>query len=316
VRLLKANTFSIKIVGLNLNRQEVFKKTFESDHFGSFSFKLPLTEHTKQIDVVQVYETSFLPGLEINMGSFLPLKIAKHSKIVISDFDKTLVDTRYATAKEVYRSLTRPLSAFPTIPRSVEILKSYIDQSFHPFILSASPHFYEDAIRDWLYQNQIFTAGIFLKDYRHVFSFFEGELRPKDLKVQGLYKLNQLLNILLMTGVPEELVLMGDNFESDPLIYLLLTKIILDGENPRALWQRMGRHESFLFNNSQDSKILNKLYQLKNNLNQASYKPKITIHIRKRNQETDIEEVAMDLEKFRPLLSLYDGSEVKSLMGH
>jgi hypothetical protein len=311
VRLLTAHTFTLKIVGLNTDRQEVFKKSFESDNFGSFSFKLPLTEITKEIDVLKVYETSFYPGLEINMGSFLPLKIAQNSKIIISDFDKTLVDTRYATAKEVYRSLTRPLSAFPTIPKSVEILKGYIDQGFHPFILSASPHFYEDAIRDWLYQNQIFTAGIFLKDYRHIFSFFEGELRPKDLKVQGLYKLNQLLNILLMTGIPEELVLMGDNFESDPLIYLLLTKIILDGENPRDIWQRIGRHESFLFNDTQDSKILNKLYQLKNNLNQSEQRPKISIYIRKKGKEVDIEKVSMDLEKFRPLLNLYDGNETR-----
>jgi hypothetical protein len=115
-----------------------------------------------------------------------------------------------------------------------------------------------------------------------------------------------------MTGIPEELVLMGDNFESDPLIYLLLTKIILDGENPRDIWQRIGRHESFLFNDTQDSKILNKLYQLKNNLNQNERRPKITIYIRKKGQEADIEKVAMDLEKFRPMLNLFDGSEIQN----
>ena len=75
-----------------------------------------------------------------------------------------------------------------------------------------------------MYQNKIFTAGIFLKDVRQVFSLWDGDLSPRDITHQGLYKLNQLLDIINMTDIPDELVLMGDNFESDPVIYLSFLK--------------------------------------------------------------------------------------------
>jgi hypothetical protein len=184
----------------------------------------------------------------------------------------------------------------------------------HPFILSASPHFYEDSMRDWLYKNNIFSAGIFLKDYRHFFSFLEGELTTKDLKAQGLYKLNHLLDILLMTGIPDELVLMGDNFESDPAIYLTLARILREDVDPWVIWNSIKEQDIFQLKKKQNSQFLNKIYQLDNMLTRKrkeknSKKTAIKIYIRKRFKNDEIAPIEM-FEKQKHLMSLiemYDG---------
>ena len=195
-RLLGSYEFKIKVIGLKDTHQEVYKKTLETDSFGNLNFKVPLNEVRRDISVLQIYEVGHRKGIELHLGTFIPLTIFHPKKLVISDFDKTLVDTRYSTTSELYTSLTKPVEYFPTVPGSVELIKSYINRGYHPFILSASPHFYEDAMRDWLYNKQIFTAGLFLKDYRKIFSLTEGDLTPKDLKVQGRVLNNSMLRFL------------------------------------------------------------------------------------------------------------------------
>jgi hypothetical protein len=257
------------------------------------------------------------------LGTYIPLKIHEPKKIIICDFDKTLVDTKYSTTKELYRSLTRPLEAFPTVESSVEILHRFIRAGHHPFILSASPHFYEDAMRDWLYKNNIFSAGIFLKDYRQFFSFLEGELTAKDLKFQGLYKLNHLLDILLMTGVPDELVLMGDNFESDPIIYLTLAQILREDIDPWVIWNDIKEHDIFQLKKNQNSQFLNKIYQLDNMLTRQrkmypNKKPHIEIYIRKRFEKDEllVPDEYIQQKKLSYLIQLYDGLYEKKDSGH
>ena len=272
-RLLSSHEFKVKVIGLDENQNEVYKKIFETDSFGNLMLRIPLDETRRQIKMLQVFELKKQSGLEILLGNFIPLEITDPKKIIICDFDKTLVDTRYSTTKEMYRSLTSPLNKFPTIPRSVEIIKSYIEDGYHPFILSASPHFYENAMQDWLYQNHIYTAGIFLKDYRNIFSFFSGELTPKDLKVQGTYKLNHIFDLLLMTGIPDQLVMIGDNFESDPVIYLVMTMILKDTIAPWNLWNKVKKRDAFQLTRKQNSQFLNKIYQLDNMLNRKYPNP-------------------------------------------
>ncbi len=313
LRLLNAYQFTMKIVGLSKDQKEIYKKSFESDSFGNFNFKIPLTKDREEIEILQLYEVRKRPGLELQLGTYIPLRIFNPKKIIICDFDKTLVDTKFSTTKEVYRSLTRPLDENPTVTSSVSILHQYINKGHHPFILSASPHFYEDSIRDWLYKNNIFSAGIFLKDYRHFFSFLEGELTTKDLKTQGLYKLNHLLDILLMTGIPDELVLMGDNFESDPIIYLTLAKILRDSVDPWVIWNNIKEQEIFQLKKNQNSQFLNKIYQLDNLISRKSkkttQKTKIKIYIRKRfkNDELSISENYKRQRKLIDLIEMYDG---------
>ena len=314
LRLLNAYEFTLKIVGMTKDQKEIYKKSFESDSFGNFNFKIPLTEERSHIEILQLYEVKKRPGLELHLGTYIPLRIYSPKKIVICDFDKTLVDTKYSTTKEVYRSLTRPLEEFPTIISSVNILKRAIHQGYHPFILSASPHFYEDAMRDWLYKNNIFSAGIFLKDYRHFFSFLEGDLTSKDLKGQGLYKLNHLLDILLMTGIPDELVLMGDNFESDPIIYLTLVKMLTMNIDPWIIWNSIKSTDVFQLKRKQNSQLLNKIFQLNNLLNRkkktAPHKKMIIkIYIRKRSSDDQLAlsaQVQRQMGLIHPI-EMYDG---------
>lgn len=314
LRLLNAYQFTMKIIGFTKDQKEVYKKSFESDSFGNFNLKIPLIKEREAIDIIQVYETKKRPGLELHLGSYIPIRINTPHKIIICDFDKTLVDTKYQTAKEVYHSLTRSIEVNPTVSSSVELLKKYIDQKFHPFILSASPHFYEDSIRDWLYKNSIYTSGIFLKDYRHFFSFLEGDLTARDLKIQGLYKLNHLLDILLMTGIPDQLVLMGDNFESDPTIYLTLSKILLDDIDPWVIWNDIKVQDLLEIKKKQTSQLLNKIYQIDNMVKRQrrlkrKNKTEIKIFIRKRFKDDELKISPLFKGKkhhFR-LIEMYEG---------
>lgn len=264
IRLFSKDNFRIKVCGFDQDGKNVFNKEFDSDNYGRFEFIIAQPKHanTNAITRLTIYESSQLRGILLHLGSFIPLAIKNPNKVIISDFDKTLVDTKYHSAKEVYYSLNKPLNYFPTVKKSLEKIKSYIDEDYQPFILSASPHFYENAIRDWLYQNKIYTSQIYLKDYRDFISIFDGAMTTKDLKQQGFYKLSQLVDILLMTGIPDKIVLMGDGFESDPYIYLTLRSLIKDKTDPWKLWSSIKNHSIFNLTTKQNSYFLTKLYRL------------------------------------------------------
>ncbi len=255
--LLKGQIFSLKLIGLNDQKIPIYQNHFDSDAFGNFFFKIPSYignsghDPSKRIQVINLYETLSYSGLEILIGNVYPLRIQDSPKIVISDFDKTLVDTQFETFKELYYSLTHPIIDFPPVPSSIDIFKKYTTQAYQPFILSASPHFYERSIRDWLYQHNIYTAGIFLKDYRNFINLLlNNELVTKDIKNQGYYKLNHLLNIISMTGIPSELVLMGDNRESDHIIYTFFAEILKKKSDPWAVWNKSKGHKLFTMTNN------------------------------------------------------------------
>lgn len=306
LRLLNAYQFTIRVIGLDSVQRKIYQKNHESDSFGNFSFKIPKTPQTQGITHLQIFEIKKDPGIQYLLGTFIPIKIPSHSSLVISDFDKTLVDTRYSTTKEMYVSLTRPIDYFPRVPHSIKLFKDKVAQGHNPFILSASPHFYEESIRDWLYQNDIYTAGVFLKDYRNALSWGQGELTPKDLKVQGLYKLNHLIDIFLMTGIPREVVLMGDHFESDPLIYLAFASILQDKRDPWDIWRKLQRHQAFRLTKKQSSNLINKLHQLNSMLKKVAQPVKLEIYIRKVEQEKELKPIPDFLNHKKHLIELYD----------
>ena len=262
IGIMSSDEYRIKVVGLGIDQKEIFIREYDSDSFGNFDIKIPLFINEQKIKALQVYEVSYHNGLQLLLGTYIPYEINNPKRIIISDFDKTLLDTKFSTAKEVYNSLSKPLNTFPAVEGSIDLFNQFTDELYQPFILSASPHFYENAIRDWLYQNKIYAGNIFLKDYRNIFSFTEGVLTPKDMKNQGFYKLNQLVNILLMTGMPEKLVLMGDGFESDAFIYLCLRSILVDNVDPWNVWNRVKKEKAFRLTSKQHSQFLSKFYQL------------------------------------------------------
>lgn len=279
IGLFSKNFFTVKFCFLNNKSQIILEREYQTNSYGKLDISLPKIINDQLIYSLKIFETSYFPGIDVYLGSFLPISIANPKRIVISDFDKTLVDTKYSTPKEMYYSLNKPLSYFPTVDPSVELLKDYIDDSYQPFILSASPHFYENAIRDWLYQNKIYASDIYLKDYRDFISLFEGNLATKDIKKQGFYKLNQLVDIILMTGIPEHLVLMGDGFESDIFIYLVLRELIYEKSDPWKLWKSIKNHQFFNLNSKQDSYFLTKFYRV-SELSKLDHMKEIKIHIR------------------------------------
>ena len=292
IGLLASRRFRIKLEGLGSDGKPAYQNVFESDGRGGFDFKVPLNPERKRIRSLRVYEVRHTPGLEWHLGSFIPLRITSPKRIVISDFDKTLVDTRYSTPREVYSSLTKPLGDFPTLKESLSLLRECIDKGLHPFILSSAPHFYENAIQDWLYRNRIYTADLFLKDYRQLFSLGESLLSPKDIKIQGAYKINQLLHILLTTGVPDELVLIGDDHESDPVVYAALVLLLRREGRAWDLWQMLKKHPSFKSNPRQEGGILNKFYQLEELLKRRGENespPDIRVAIRKLNPDSEFD---------------------------
>lgn len=262
IRLIHSEEFRIKIIGLSDVDETLMIREFDSDSFGNFNIVFNQEIGNQLITKLNIYEVSDKEGLSLHLGSFIPQKINNPKKIIISDFDKTLCDTKFSNAKEVIKSLRTPLINFPTIEKSVYLLKKYIEDEFQPFILSASPHFYSNAIRDWLYQNKIYDGNIFLKDYRSIFSISDGILTPKDVKQQGFYKLNQLVNILNMTGVPNKLVLMGDGFETDQFIYLILHSIIKEKVDPWHVWNQIKTQKAFKLTTKQTFQFLNQFYQL------------------------------------------------------
>lgn len=279
IGLISSDEYRIKVEGLNANQEKIYSKDFESDRFGNFDLKISSKVMDEEIIKLQVFETSYRPGIDILLGSYIPYKINEPKKIVVSDFDKTLVDTKYSTAYEVYQSLRKPLNYFPTVQPSVDLLFEQISKGFQPFVLSASPHFYENAIRDWLYQNKIYAGNILLKDYRNIFSLRDGILTTKDLGKQSFYKLNQLVSLLIMTGIPDEMVLMGDSFESDEFIYLVLASVLIGRKDPWQVWNLVKKEESFKLTTKQNFHFLSKFYQLGEMVKKKSL-AKLEIHIR------------------------------------
>jgi hypothetical protein len=262
IGFMKSDEYRVKIVGLSAEQKEIFVREYDSDSFGNFEIKIPDHFGKSSIKVLQIYEVSYHEGLLLLLGTFLPYEIHDPKKIIVCDFDKTLVDTKFSSAKEVFNSLKKPLTEFPNIEGSIDLLKQHMDELYQPFILSASPHFYENALRDWFYQNQIYADNIFLKDYRKIFSFSDSILTTKDMKNQGFYKLNQLVTILLMTGIPRHLVLVGDGFEADSYIYLCLYSVLVDRTDPWTLWNRIKKEKGFKLTSRQNSQFLSKFYQL------------------------------------------------------
>jgi hypothetical protein len=269
--MLRAYKASLKILALNENGEVLWQDHFSSDAYGHclwFKKKNTLSDPNMKVQAFTLFETGYRKGLELHLGSTYPWVISERpTKVIICDFDKTLVETKYSTTKEMYLSLTSPLIDFPIVYGGLNILKHFTSEGFRPFILSASPHFYEVAIRDWLYQQEFYQTALFLKDYRQFYTWWgDGPLESKDIKYQGLYKLDQLITSVLMSSLPEELVLVGDQFESDPIIYALFHELYLQKVDAWTLWKTIESEPAFRLTIKQNSHLLNRLYYVENAL--------------------------------------------------
>ena len=274
--LLKKNKFNIfiKVLGKNESHEQVVT----TDSFGNAFLKQELKSN---IDIeFKVYVNDKVQNVRFFLGSFRPSTLDDKRKIIISDFDKTLVDTKYSTLKELYNSLTKPVSDFPQVKSFLKLFKDNINDGYLPFILSSSPNFYGPTIKQWLSEQGISDQNIFLKDYRHFFSFFSTELFFKDISTHGVHKLNSLIDIFLMTEIPNHIVLLGDSSEADPLIYSIFYKISLGSFAPDDLWDEIKTKNEFRLTDSQSLQFLGKLYEVKNKLSKKKKETVINIFIR------------------------------------
>lgn len=291
IPLLRRQRFTLKIILRDEKGQVISQHLFDTDSFGQALFRIPLPPKG-HVASLQCFETSFSPGVDFLLGNLYPLSIKRPTKLVISDFDKTLVSTSYSGLLDLVTSLINPIAYFPPINDGLELFKKYIQQDYSSFVLSASPHFYEATIRDWLCSQGLMTSELFLKDYRQSFSISDGLLAPKDLWVQGLFKLDHLLDLLVMCALPDEIVLLGDDHESDPMIYLTLAQIITDPNEPFRVWQKIVANKSFNLSKKQSVKLLSKIYEISSFLydrkKQGHALPKIKIHIRQTGKKNKI----------------------------
>src|SRR5690606_3355934 len=68
--LLSSNEFRVKVIGLSQDDTEVLVRSFDSDSFGNFNFKIPQPEQ-KNVAKLKLYETKTHPGLDLLIGSFI-----------------------------------------------------------------------------------------------------------------------------------------------------------------------------------------------------------------------------------------------------
>ena len=304
-RLLSKNSFSV-LIKVHAEEEVFYEKLLETDQFGHLNYRINTSRFKVQSTklTVSIYEVSTIPKVEIFLGKSDAISVDREKPIIISDFDKTLVDTKYKTTVELYHSLTSPLKKFPTVESTLEQFAPLIEQQSPIFILSASPHFYENAIRSWLKEKDIKDSGIFLKDYRHFLSFQNTELFSKDIKVHGTFKLSQLLNLIYILDFPKKLVLFGDNSETDPLIYALFKYLLTNNNDPTDSWDKIKELEAFKLTNFQDSKLLNRLHLTRTLRRKKQHNPDISINIRDIYGNKKVE-LPSWLEQYRSEINLY-----------
>jgi len=218
----------ITITDTDQKQQDFF---FQTSPYGDFSLKLPYFSLCQSIDVFIQENDNY-----IFLEKILPINLPSPLNFIFCDFDQTLIETKFKTLKELYRALKTSLNSFSTIYSSVELFRSY--SHYYSFILSASPYFFHDLIKNWLKNQDIFPNKILLKDFRKILSLKE-ELSFKDFKDQAYYKISKILHIILLYGYPQNLVLIGDSIESDLLIYSIIKKILSFDSDHKILFDEI-----------------------------------------------------------------------------
>lgn len=272
--------FKLRVEGLSADHHLVYTNEVVEDNYGQFLLQLPTKVAGVELRFIRLYEAAHRARTQFYLGLFIPTLLGKSSKIVISDFDKTLLDTKYSSPKEMLQSFKSPLNSYQPVNSSLNRLQQFIAEDYLPFIVSASPHFYEHPIKDWLYQQEIYTSNIYLKDYRKIFSLFNDEWTSKDIVKQTYYKIFHLLDIILQCDLPREMIMIGDDHEADPEVYLLCRALLLRKISPNQLWKMLQHKPNLVMTPKQSSILLLKLYEVESLMDRKFYVPQIKIFIR------------------------------------
>ena len=100
--LLQKNKFNLAIKIQTAT--ESHERLISTDNFGTVYLKQKLKD-PKQI-IYKAYAINQTQNIKFFLGKYEPSILDNDKNIIVSDFDKTLVDTKYSTIKELYHSLT------------------------------------------------------------------------------------------------------------------------------------------------------------------------------------------------------------------
>lgn len=167
-------------------------------------------------------EVIYFPGTAEN-------NLALVKKAYVWDLDKTYLDTKFETFRGLWRTATENANEKKNVPGTAELVSNmqsswvatHPDQAFPLFFITASPPQLEVKISNKFEIDGVKPFGLFCKDN------FQN-LRPRRLwritKHVG-YKLQALLQMRSFLSNDLELVLFGDDGESDAIIYSLFSDI-------------------------------------------------------------------------------------------
>lgn len=167
-------------------------------------------------------EVIYFPGTAEN-------NLALVKKAYVWDLDKTYLDTKFETFRGLWRTATENANEKKNVPGTAELVSNmqsswvttHPDQAFPLFFITASPPQLEVKISNKFEIDGVKPFGLFCKDN------FQN-LRPRRLwritKHVG-YKLQALLQMRSFLSDDLELVLFGDDGESDAIIYSLFSDI-------------------------------------------------------------------------------------------
>jgi hypothetical protein len=165
--------------------------------------------------------------------------LASANEVYVWDLDKTYLDTQFQTMRGLWRTAVEKAAQKKNIPGTVELVTSlkeswtnrWPQDPFPIFFITASPPQLEARIARKLEIDGVRPFGIFCKDNL-------ANLHPRRfwrLSKHVGYKLHALLQMRSYLGDNVDLILFGDDGESDAIIYSLFSDICARRSNTEEI---------------------------------------------------------------------------------
>jgi hypothetical protein len=165
--------------------------------------------------------------------------LASATEVYVWDLDKTYLDTQFQTVRGLWRTAVEKAAQKKNVPGTAELVTGLKESwnarwpkdAFPIFFITASPPQLELRIARKLEIDGVRPFGIFCKDNL-------ANLRPRRfwrLSKHVSFKLQALLQMRSYLGDEVDLILFGDDGESDAIIYSLFSDICARRSNSEEL---------------------------------------------------------------------------------
>ena len=166
----------------------------------------------------------------VNRKMFASPEELQHPFQIISDIDKTYLETTYDSLRSMAKIALEDASDKKTVEGAREFLRAlkwhspFVHQGCSPplHFVSSSPPQLRGVLEHKIGKDLLVCASNSFKD--QFYNLKKGKLSL--LKRQISYKLASLLSLISTFQNTEKLLLIGDNAESDPLVYAWIQKIL------------------------------------------------------------------------------------------